>query len=60
MVLGAGAGIIFCQFIEKGGADLIEDGRIKVQSGVSPERLTENSVVLSDGTELPADLVVFA
>ena len=46
--------------LDKGGADLIEDGRIKVKSGVSPERFTEDSVVLSDGTELPADLVVFA
>ena len=61
IILGAGAGIgLSAKFIDKGGADLIEDGRIKVKSGVSPERLTEDSVVLSDGTELPVDLVVFA
>ena len=46
--------------LDKGGADLIADGRIKVKSGVSPERFTEDGVVLSDGTELSADLVIFA
>ena len=46
--------------LDKGGADLIGDGRIKVRSGVSPERFTETGLVLSDGSELPADLVVFA
>ncbi|KAI1793669.1 dimethylaniline monooxygenase (N-oxide-forming) [Ganoderma leucocontextum] len=45
---------------DKGGADLIADGRIKVKSLVSLQRFTKNSLVLSDGTELPADVVVFA
>ncbi|KAH9918228.1 FAD/NAD-P-binding domain-containing protein [Epithele typhae] len=30
------------------------------QGGVSPERFTGKGIVLSDGTELPADVVVFA
>ncbi|KAI0638064.1 FAD/NAD-P-binding domain-containing protein [Trametes polyzona] len=47
-------------WLDKGGSDMIGDGRIKVRSGVSPERFTETSLVLSDGSELPADLVVFA
>ncbi|KAM5545582.1 hypothetical protein V8D89_000620 [Ganoderma adspersum] len=46
--------------MDKGGADLVADGRIKVKSGVSPQRFTKTGLVLSDGTELPADLVVFA
>ncbi|KAI0774159.1 dimethylaniline monooxygenase (N-oxide-forming) [Fomes fomentarius] len=45
---------------DKGGADLIEDGRIKVRSGVSLDRFTETGLVLSDGSELLADVVVFA
>ncbi|KAI0375522.1 FAD/NAD-P-binding domain-containing protein [Pilatotrama ljubarskyi] len=47
-------------WLDKGGADLIGDGRIKVRSGVSPQRFTETGLVLSDESELPADLVVFA
>ena len=46
--------------LDKGGADLIADGRIGFKSGVTPDRFTEKGLVLSDGTELPADLVVFA
>ncbi|KAL7282322.1 hypothetical protein ACG7TL_003792 [Trametes sanguinea] len=46
--------------LDKGGADLIADGRIKVRSGVSPQRFTESSLVLSDGSELAADVVIFA
>ncbi len=47
-------------YIDVGASDLIADGRIKLKSGVEIERLTENSVVLKDGTELKADLVVYA
>ncbi|KAI0832304.1 FAD/NAD-P-binding domain-containing protein [Trametes gibbosa] len=47
-------------WLDKGGADMIADGRIKVKSGVSPQRFTETGLVLSDGSELTADLVVFA
>ncbi len=47
-------------YIEVGASQMIIDGRIKLKSGVNVEALTEKSVKLSDGTELPADLVVFA
>ncbi|KAI0327782.1 FAD/NAD-P-binding domain-containing protein [Cubamyces sp. BRFM 1775] len=47
-------------WLDKGGADLIADGRIKVRSGVYPQKFTDGGVVLSDGSELPADAVVFA
>ena len=46
--------------LDKGGADLIADGKIKVKSGVTLKKFTDKSLVLSDGSELPADVVVFA
>ncbi|KAI0327780.1 FAD/NAD-P-binding domain-containing protein [Cubamyces sp. BRFM 1775] len=45
---------------DKGGADLIANGSIKVKSGVSVERLTESGLILSDGSELSADAIIFA
>lgn len=47
-------------YIDVGACDLVIDGSIKLKSGVDVSHLTENSVVLKDGTELPADLVVYA
>ncbi|MCC8430003.1 NAD(P)/FAD-dependent oxidoreductase [Reyranella aquatilis] len=47
-------------YIDVGASDLIADGRIKLKSGVEIERMTEDSVVLDDGSELKADLVVYA
>ena len=38
---------------------LIIDGRIKLRRG-SVEEIADRNVLLSDGTRLPADLVVFA
>lgn len=47
-------------YIDVGASELIADGRIKLKSGVEIERMTADSVVLNDGTELKADLVVYA
>ena len=47
-------------YIDVGACDLIIDGSIKLKSGTDISHLTENAVVLKDGTELPADLVVYA
>ncbi|MEZ4657392.1 MAG: NAD(P)/FAD-dependent oxidoreductase [Caldilineaceae bacterium] len=47
-------------YIDVGASDLIISGDIKLRSGVSIERIQEQSVVLSDGSELPADLIVYA
>jgi putative flavoprotein involved in K+ transport len=47
-------------YIDVGACDLVADGRIKLRSGVNVARLTENSVILTDGSELPADLIVYA
>ncbi|AOW94123.1 FAD-dependent oxidoreductase [Rhodococcus sp. WMMA185] len=46
-------------YIDVGASDLVADGSIRLASG-EVERLTEDAVVLADGTELPADLVVYA
>lgn len=47
-------------YIDVGACDLVANGDIKLRSGVDIARITEHSVILSDGTELPADLIVYA
>ena len=47
-------------YIDVGASDLIADGQIKLKSGVNIEQIKENSVVLTDGTELPANVIVLA
>mgnify|MGYP001815507827 CR=1 FL=1 len=47
-------------YIDVGASDLIADGKVKLVSGRQVERISETGVVLSDGTELPADLIVYA
>jgi putative flavoprotein involved in K+ transport len=46
-------------YIDVGAAELVADGKIKLQNG-RVDHLTEHAVVMDDGTELPADLVVYA
>ena len=47
-------------YIDVGASDLVISGEIALRSGVTIERIEARSVVLSDGTELPADLIVYA
>jgi putative flavoprotein involved in K+ transport len=47
-------------YIDVGASELVADGKIKLKSGVEIDRITEHSVVMKDGTELPADLIVYA
>jgi putative flavoprotein involved in K+ transport len=47
-------------YIDVGASELVANGSIKLKSGVEIERIEPKSVVLSDGTELPADLIVYA
>ncbi len=47
-------------YIDVGACDLVIDGSIKLKSGSDVDRLTEDAVVLKDGTKLPADLVIYA
>ncbi|WP_448222156.1 NAD(P)-binding domain-containing protein [Gordonia iterans] len=46
-------------YIDVGACELVADGTIKLAKG-GVDHLTEDSVVLTDGTELPADVVVYA
>jgi len=45
-------------YIDVGASDLIIEGEIKVESRVEIEALTEESVRLSNGKELPADAII--
>ncbi|ALJ20788.1 flavin-containing monooxygenase [Microbacterium sp. No. 7] len=46
-------------YIDVGAAELVADGEVRLAHG-QVDHLTEDAVVLEDGTELPADLVVYA
>ena len=46
-------------YIDVGAADLVASGDVRLVHG-QVTRLTEDAVVLDDGVELPADVVVFA
>lgn len=46
-------------YIDVGASDLIADGKIKLAHGRVKE-ITEDAVVLEDGTQLPADVIVYA
>ena len=47
-------------YIDVGASELVANGSIKLRSGVDIARIHPKSVTLSDGTELPADLIVYA
>lgn len=47
-------------YLDTGASQLIADGKIKLKSGPKIERLTEHTIVFDDGTELQADVIVFA
>ncbi|MFT3954376.1 MAG: NAD(P)/FAD-dependent oxidoreductase [Piscinibacter sp.] len=47
-------------YIDVGASELVANGSIKLKSRVNIERINPKSVTLSDGTELPADLIVYA
>ncbi|KZO92936.1 FAD/NAD(P)-binding domain-containing protein [Calocera viscosa TUFC12733] len=47
-------------YLDVGCSQLIVDGKIGVKSGVPLKSFTETALVFEDGTELPADVVVFA
>ncbi len=47
-------------YIDVGASELVADGRVGLRSGVRVRALRERSVVLDDGSELPADLIVHA
>jgi len=46
-------------YIDVGAAELVAGGQVRLAHG-QVDHLTQDAVVLADGTELPADLVVYA
>ena len=46
-------------YIDVGASELVADGKIKLVGG-QVSRISKNGVVLDDGTELPADVIVYA
>ena len=47
-------------YIDVGGSRLVMDGKIGIRSGAGVDRLEKHAVVLSDGSTLEADAVVYA
>ena len=47
-------------YIDVGASELVANGSVKLKSGVHIERINPKSVTLTDGIELPADLLVYA
>ncbi|MEY8877528.1 MAG: NAD(P)/FAD-dependent oxidoreductase [Leptothrix sp. (in: b-proteobacteria)] len=47
-------------YIDVGASELVANGSIKLKSRVNIERINPKSVLLTDGTELPCDLLVYA
>ena len=47
-------------YIDVGASELVANGSIHLRSGVSIEHINPRSVRLSDGSQLPADLIVYA
>ena len=47
-------------YIDVGASQLLIDGKVKLKSGVAVKEIKEHSVAFSDGSELEADLIVYA
>ena len=47
-------------YIDVGGSELVANGAIALRSGVGAREIRPQSLVLSTGEELPADLIVYA
>ena len=47
-------------YIDVGASDLIADGKIKLKSNIDVTEIRPRGVLLSDGSEIPADLIVYA
>lgn len=47
-------------YVNVGASELVIDGRVPVYSNTTIQEVKERSVVLTDGTEIPADVIVLA
>ena len=45
--------------IDKGATELFASGKIKVKQGIQPTALSKHTLIFADGSELPADAVIF-
>ena len=52
--------ILLILYIDTGASRLIADGKIKLKTDSAIKSFTENSIVFENGSELAADVVVFA
>jgi putative flavoprotein involved in K+ transport len=47
-------------YIDVGASELVADGKIKLKSRIQIDEIKPKSIKFSDGSELPADLIVYA
>jgi putative flavoprotein involved in K+ transport len=47
-------------YIDVGAAELIANGSVKLKSRVDVKEIREHSVLFSDGSALPADMIIYA
>ena len=47
-------------YVDVGASEMVADGRIKVRSGVSIERIVEDGMILSDGSHVAGDMIIYA
>ncbi|MBV8623630.1 MAG: NAD(P)/FAD-dependent oxidoreductase [Herbaspirillum sp.] len=47
-------------YIDVGASELIAEGKIRLKSGVDVKEILPHGIALSDGSELPADVIVYA
>ncbi|KZP29876.1 FAD/NAD(P)-binding domain-containing protein [Athelia psychrophila] len=47
-------------YIDAGASQLIAEGRIKVKNDTKISRITEHGILFEDGSEIPADVIIFA
>ena len=47
-------------YVDVGASAMIADGRIKLRSGVGVDRIVEDGLILTDGSQVPADIIVMA
>lgn len=49
-----------CDYLDVGASQLVIDGKIKLKNDSQIARFDKKSIVFEDGSELPADVVIFA
>ncbi len=47
-------------YVDVGASEMVADGRIKVRSGVGIDRIVEDGMVLSDGSHVAGDRIIYA